>query len=133
MGELDQKPFLDVAKRKYPDKIADDKALELCSLWESYLRDPHWHPFKVVAVEGGEDHKEIIDEEDTRLKFLKNDLDNKAYMAMAAALLEVNKYNPSSRYAVSELWNYNEGREATLKEGVSYVLKQRGAQKEEKL
>lgn len=32
-----------------------EKAMELCSVWEDHLRDPSWHPYKVVMV--GEKHE----------------------------------------------------------------------------
>lgn len=58
MGELDSKPFHIASKRKYPDEEeAAQKAMELCSLWDGHLRDPSWHPFKIIAVEGSDDHK----------------------------------------------------------------------------
>lgn len=52
MGELDSHPFHEAMKRKYSDTQADEKATELCSLWEEYLRDPEWHPIKVVNING---------------------------------------------------------------------------------
>lgn len=52
MGELDSKPFHEAVKRKYDEEEAGYKALELCSVWDEYLRDPNWHPFKVITVEG---------------------------------------------------------------------------------
>lgn len=52
MGELDSKPFFEAMKKKYNEEEAEDKASELCSLWEEYLKDPDWHPFKVTEVEG---------------------------------------------------------------------------------
>ncbi|KAG5566921.1 hypothetical protein RHGRI_002468 [Rhododendron griersonianum] len=80
MGELDSKPFQTATKRfvdeaaqekptanratdgqvttkrkYYEGETTDDRAVELCSLWENYLRDPSWHPFKVICMEG--DHK----------------------------------------------------------------------------
>lgn len=55
MGELDSSVFQEACKRKYPEDIAEDKAAEICSLWDEYLRDPTWHPFKVVPVHG--EHK----------------------------------------------------------------------------
>lgn len=54
MGELDNKPFHVAMKRKYNEAEADEKATELCSLWEEYLRDPGWHPIKVVSINGKE-------------------------------------------------------------------------------
>ena len=40
MGELENKPFYDAMKQMYNETEAEDKASELCSLWEEYLRDP---------------------------------------------------------------------------------------------
>lgn len=51
MGELDNKPFLIALKRKYNEEEAEERASELCSLWEEYLKDPDWHPFKVIKGE----------------------------------------------------------------------------------
>lgn len=52
MGALDEKPFQQVAKEKYPAEEADEKAAELCSLWEGHLGDSAWHPIKVVVKDG---------------------------------------------------------------------------------
>lgn len=52
MGELDSRPFLEALKQKYNEEMAEEKASELCSLWEEYLRDPEWQPFKFVEVDG---------------------------------------------------------------------------------
>ncbi|CAK9135624.1 unnamed protein product [Ilex paraguariensis] len=122
MGELDSKPFHEAMKRKYNDTEADERASELCSLWEEYLRDPDWHPFKVINVDGK--HQGVIDSEDEKLKGVKKEFGDEVYKAVTTALTEVNEYNPSGRYIISELWNYAEGRKATLKEGVVCILKQ---------
>ena len=55
MGELDSSVFQEACRRKYSEDMAEDKAAEFCSLWDEYLRDPEWHPFKVVQVNG--EHK----------------------------------------------------------------------------
>lgn len=52
MGELDTRPFREAMKRKYNEAEADERASELCSLWEEYLRDPEWHPLKVTNING---------------------------------------------------------------------------------
>ncbi|KAF3444197.1 hypothetical protein FNV43_RR13887 [Rhamnella rubrinervis] len=122
MGELDSKPFYEAMKRKYDEEEAGVMAMEKCSIWEEYLRDPDWHPFKITIVEG--EHKEFINDEDEKLKGLKEEMGDEVYKAVTTALKEINEYNPSGRYMVSELWNFGEGRKATLKEGVTFVLKQ---------
>ena len=61
--------------------------------------------------------QEIIDEEDERLKGLQNEYGDEVYMAVTDVLEEMNEYNSSGRYIVSELWNFKEGRKATLRGG----------------
>ncbi|CAN6710249.1 unnamed protein product [Malus baccata var. baccata] len=122
MGELDSKPFQEALKRKYNEEEAEEKAMELCSLWVEYLKDPEWHPFKVTTVDGK--HKEVISVEDEKLKDLKKELGEEVCNAVISALTEINEYNPSGRYITSELWNYKEGRRASLKEGVAFILNQ---------
>ncbi|KVI06947.1 putative domain XH [Cynara cardunculus var. scolymus] len=131
MGELENKPFIDVMKRKYNGPEAEDRASELCSLWEEYLRDPNWHPFRVITVNGTS--QGVIDENDEKLNSLRRDLGEDVYKAVATALTEINDYNPSGRYITTELWNFNEGRKATLKEGVSYLLKMWDVQKRKRV
>ncbi|RVX07812.1 Factor of DNA methylation 1 [Vitis vinifera] len=99
MGELDEKPFLNTYN----------------------LKKPEWHPFKIVEVEG--ETLEIINEEDEKLQKLKQEWGDEIYMAVTKSLKEINEYNPSGRYTVFELWNFKEGRKATLKEVIQYILK----------
>ncbi|KZV26118.1 myosin-2 heavy chain-like [Dorcoceras hygrometricum] len=127
MGELDSKPFHEAMKRKYSDSEADERATELCSLWEEYLRDPQWHPLKVVEINGKPES--VINEEDEKLVELKEKYGIEVYNAVTSALFEINEYNPSGRYIISELWNYEEGRKASLQEGVALLLKQWGFHK----
>ncbi|OMO59003.1 hypothetical protein CCACVL1_25167 [Corchorus capsularis] len=126
MGELDSKPFLEVMKRRYNEDQAEERASELCSLWEEYLKDPDWHPFKRIKLEGeGEEEKyqEVIDEEDEKLRDLRNEMGPQVYESVTSSIKEINEYNPSGRYIISELWNYDKGRKATLTEGVQALLK----------
>ncbi|KAF3645018.1 putative telomere repeat-binding protein 4-like [Capsicum annuum] len=120
MGELDNRPFLEAMKRRYNDTEAEQKAPELCSLWEEYLRDPEWHPFKVVAINGK--HQSVIDDEDEKLKDLKKTYGEGVYKAVTTSLTEINVYNPSGGYVISELWNYKAGEKATLQDGVTVLL-----------
>lgn len=122
MGELDEKPFISTMKKKHTDN-AEEETIQLCSQWEDYLRDPSWHPFKIIMDKEGKS-TEIINDEDEKLKGLKNEFGDEVYNAVIKAVKEMNEYNPSGRYPVPELWNFKEGRKATLKEGVSHLLKQ---------
>ncbi|KAK2424965.1 protein INVOLVED IN DE NOVO [Trifolium repens] len=134
MGKLAIKPFEKAAKKKFFDEVNAEtkrkisnkalkaKAEELCSQWEEYLRDPNWHPFRIITDKGND--KEILDEEDEKLRSLKDEFGDEVYDAVVIALKELNEYNPSGRYSIPELWNYKEGRKASLKECVSYLLKQ---------
>ncbi|KAL8233565.1 hypothetical protein R6Q59_019665 [Mikania micrantha] len=131
MGELENKPFIDAMKRKYNESEAEDRALELCSLWEEYLRDPNWHPFKVIDVDGKS--QRVIDENDEKLKGVKRVYGKDVYNAVATALTEINDYNPSGAYITTELWNFTEGRRSTLKEGVLSLLKMWDSQKHRRI
>lgn len=54
MGELDNQPFREDCKKKYPKVDVDIKFAELASKWEERLADPNWYPCKVVIVDGKE-------------------------------------------------------------------------------
>lgn len=122
MGELDDKPFKAACALRFSAAEADVKSLELCSLWEDYLKNPEWHPYKIIH--DGDITKEIIDEDDVKLKELRSEWGEEVYNAVVTALKEINEYNPSGRYVIKELWNFREGRKATLKDVVQYILKQ---------
>ncbi|XP_065872260.1 factor of DNA methylation 1-like isoform X2 [Euphorbia lathyris] len=64
MGELDPKAFVESCKRKFSDEDWGERAVELCSTWEEYFKDPNWHPLKMQTVEG--QLHEIIDDEDEK-------------------------------------------------------------------
>ncbi|KAK9988501.1 hypothetical protein SO802_028740 [Lithocarpus litseifolius] len=85
------------------------------------LKDPGWHPFKIVHING--DTQEIVNEEDEKLRNLKEELGDQVYAAVVTGLKEMNEYNPSGRYVIPELWNLKEERKATLKEVISYMMK----------
>ncbi|KAI3737789.1 hypothetical protein L2E82_27801 [Cichorium intybus] len=113
MGKLDEKPFIVSAKRRC---LSQEDAIKFASLWEDHLRDPNWHPFKVITI--GEDCKEVVNEEDEKIASLKAECDEDVYNAVVTALKELNEYNPSGRYPLAELWNKKDNRKASLKEGV---------------
>lgn len=56
------------------------------------------------------------------MKELKGRWGEEVYKVVADALLELNDYNPSGRFVVSELWNYKEGRKASLKEAIEFLI-----------
>lgn len=67
--------------------------------------------------------QEVIDANDEKLRSLRDEWGDEVHMAVRKALTEINEFNPSGRYMVSELWNYAEDRKATLQEGVAFLLK----------
>ncbi|XP_034699030.1 factor of DNA methylation 1-like [Vitis riparia] len=121
MGEIEEKPFVNTYKQRFSLEEANVQAYTLVSLWQENLKKPEWHPFKIVEVEGKT--LEIINEEDEKLQKLKQEWGDEIYMAVTTSLKEINEYNPSGRYPVIELWNFKEGRKATLKEVIQYILK----------
>ncbi|XP_065873917.1 factor of DNA methylation 1-like [Euphorbia lathyris] len=123
MGEVDQKPFLDTCKQKFSLEEAQVQASTLCSLWQENLKDQDWCPFKIITDFNGKT-VEILDEEDEKLRNLKQEWGEGIYTAVTTALKELNEYNPSGLYIVPELWNFKEGRKATLKEVIAYIVKQ---------
>lgn len=147
MGEIDQKSFQNTCKQRYSSEEADVKALELCSLWQEKVKDPNWHPFRMITIHEKLEvcplhlchfiiscpsryivtllqMQEIINEDDEELSKLKEEWGEEICAAVTKALEEVNEYNPSGRYVIPELWNFKEGRKATLKEVVSFIFKQ---------
>ncbi|CAK8569281.1 unnamed protein product [Lathyrus sativus] len=88
--------------KKTTRDIISVKATKWCSKWEECLKDPSSHPFKVVTGEEG-NSKEILDEEDEKLKSLKDEFGNELHDAVATVLKELNEYNPSGRYPRPEL------------------------------
>ncbi|CAN1339277.1 Factor of DNA methylation 1 [Linum perenne] len=118
MGELDEKAFLNGCKQRFPKGEYEFEASRLCSLWQEHLRDPGWHPYKVIMVDG------VVDENDEKLKALQKEYGVEIYNAVKTAFEELNEYNPSGRYTIPELWNFKEGRKATLKEVIIYINNQ---------
>ncbi|KAI3514139.1 hypothetical protein L1887_12458 [Cichorium endivia] len=118
MGELDEKPFIVSAKRRC---LSEEDAIRIACLWADHLRDPSWHPFKVITI-GGE-CKEVLNEEDEKIASLKAEWDDDVYNAVVTALKELNEYNPSGRHPLAELWNKKDNKKASLKEGVEFLLK----------
>ncbi|XP_010429908.1 PREDICTED: factor of DNA methylation 5-like [Camelina sativa] len=123
MGQLDKKPFIQVCKQRFTGE--ENIELEhdmLCWKWQRTVTDPSWYPFKRVS--SGEKMKEVVDEEDDKLKTLREEWGEDVKNAVKTALEELNEFNPSGRYTVPLLWNFEQGRKATLKEGIAQMTKE---------
>lgn len=57
MGEIDVKVFQQTCKGRFPPDEAEIKAVELCTLWQDNMKNPEWHPFKIVSVQGNSQHQ----------------------------------------------------------------------------
>ena len=68
--------------------------------------------------------QEILDDDDAKLKYLWIEYCDDVCNAVKTALMEINEYNPSGRYVVSELWNFSKGRKATMGEVLKYLHRQ---------
>ncbi|OMO90895.1 hypothetical protein COLO4_18777 [Corchorus olitorius] len=125
MGEIDSKAFQIAYKKKYPGNEEMVEAVMHCTKWQQNIQDSGWHPFKVVEKNGKPEG--VLDEDDEKLKELKEELGGEVYDIVVTALKELNEYNPSGRYPVRELWNFRKdcNRRATLKEAITYVAAKR--------
>ncbi|CAI8601396.1 unnamed protein product [Vicia faba] len=120
MGDLDQKVFVNACKKRFSEEEAGIKGVELCSMWQENVKNTAWHPFK--NVQKNDTFVAVVDEEDEKLRNLKQEWGDEVYSAVETALKEVNEYNPSGGYTVWELWNFKEKRKATLKEVITYIV-----------
>uniref|UniRef100_A0ACD5VFS4 Uncharacterized protein n=2 Tax=Avena sativa TaxID=4498 RepID=A0ACD5VFS4_AVESA len=123
MGELDERPFQNACRIKYGNDDYETRAAELVSAWQEEIKKPAWHPYKILQVEGGTD-KEVVNDDDPKLRELWIEYGDDVCNAVKTALSEVNDYNPSGRYVVSELWNFHKKRKATMKEVFRYIFLQ---------
>ncbi|NP_001146275.1 protein INVOLVED IN DE NOVO 2 isoform X1 [Zea mays] len=120
MGELDLKAFSKACQKERTEN-AEVTAAFLCSKWEAEIKNPDWHPFRVVTIDGKE---MAIIEDDAKLRALKEEHGEEIYAMVTKALLETNEYKSKGSYPVGELWNFKENRKVTLKEAVQFVLRQ---------
>ncbi|KAG8049043.1 hypothetical protein GUJ93_ZPchr0009g1632 [Zizania palustris] len=122
MGQLNEKEFHAACLAKLPPEEAGSASYELYSSWQQRLSDLSWNPFKTVTVDGN--CEEIVNVDDDKLQELKRAWGEGPHDAVINALMEMKEYNVlSDRSIAYELWNYKEGRKATLSECVEYVFK----------
>lgn len=67
--------------------------------------------------------QKILDEDDEALKMLESEWADEIYNSITTTLKEQDKYNPSGRYPVLELWNFKENRKAALKEVIHFIFR----------
>ncbi|TVU51334.1 hypothetical protein EJB05_02753, partial [Eragrostis curvula] len=120
MGQLDEEVFLSACKWKGATSDAEREASLLCSKWQNEIGKPDWNPFRITVIDG-KAKEDIVDDE--KLVALKEEWGVDAYNAVVRALHEMNKYNPSTRHPVPELWNFKEDRKASVSEVVGHVMK----------
>ncbi|CAG7893938.1 unnamed protein product [Brassica rapa] len=122
MGEVDEKPFLKVCEQRFNGENVGLQHAMLCSEWQKNINDSAWYPFKLVVT--GEKMKEVVDDEDEKLKKMSEEWGEDVKNAVTTALEELNDFNPSGRYSVPALWNFEHGRKATLSEGIVHMTQQ---------
>ncbi|CAH2067952.1 unnamed protein product [Thlaspi arvense] len=121
MGEVDDKPLMKACEQRFSGENVVLEHAKLCSEVQNALKDPAWHPFKRVVI--GEE--EVIDEEDEKLKNLSHEWGEDVKNAVKTALEELHEFNGRGRYAISVMWNVEQGREArVLPEGIVALMAQ---------
>ncbi|CAO2189257.1 unnamed protein product [Urochloa humidicola] len=123
MGKLDDKAFKLACRKRLPEEDADVRCALLCSKWEEKIRNPNWHPFRVVMINGEE--RRVIKEDDETLQNMREELGEEECGLVTKALLEIQDYNPSGCYPVPELWNYKHNQRATLQEAIEQLSRKR--------
>ncbi|KAG2313672.1 hypothetical protein Bca4012_028198 [Brassica carinata] len=122
MGEVDEKLFLKVCRQRFNGENVELQHAMLCLKWQKALHDSAWYPFKRVEI--GEKMKEVVDDEDEKLKKLSEEWGEDVKNAVKTALEEMNEFNPCGRFTVHVLWNFEHGGKATLKEGIAHMAQQ---------
>ncbi|TVU47570.1 hypothetical protein EJB05_07176, partial [Eragrostis curvula] len=120
MSEIDKKAFITACRSK-PDPITDEEeATILLSQLEADIANPNWHPFRMIQAEG--DFTQVINENDPTLRNIQEAQGKTIYSMVTTALCQIDEFNRSGGYPIPVLWNYREGREATLDEAVDFIM-----------
>ncbi|KAJ1265745.1 hypothetical protein BS78_08G099100 [Paspalum vaginatum] len=123
MGKLNEKAFTAACLAKLPPEEVGDASYQLYSSWQQQLGDLSWYPFKTVTFGGNQ--RELLNTNDEKLQELERAWGSGARDAVVEALLEMKECGRlSDRSITYELWNYKEGRRATMREWVKYMSDQ---------
>ncbi|CAO2825507.1 unnamed protein product [Amaranthus hypochondriacus] len=122
IGEIDTLSFRDVCSKRFCSSSWEEKSNELYHLWQEKVNDPSWNPFQKVVKNGVP--REVVNENDENLAALRDEWGEESHKAVVNALLELKMYNPSTRSCIPELWNFEEGRRAYLKEALECMIHQ---------
>ncbi|KAF3524497.1 hypothetical protein F2Q69_00051910 [Brassica cretica] len=99
IGQVDDKSFVKSFEKIFSDKVIQlEQAAVLVSKWQEEVYNAAWYPFKFVGT--GDGMKEIVDDEDEKLKNLSEEFGEDVKNSVKIALKELNEFNPSGRYAV---------------------------------
>ncbi|CAM0914088.1 unnamed protein product [Alopecurus aequalis] len=120
MGKLNVKPFWDACAMKLPPSQSAARASELYTEWQELISNPEWKPFKTVTVDGN--RQDVIDDDDEKLQGLKMAWGESPYNSVIRALVERKEHNCDG--TTVDIWNYKEGRKATIGEFSEHILDQ---------
>lgn len=152
-GELDPEDFISELREKIPPGDILIKGVELCTLWQEKIKDPHWYPFQIIEDDKGMpqvDLNEIfhqsalsnmttfssklvsifqrfVKKDDVLLQALKEEWGRGIHDAVVDALTDLQEHNPSGCYMVPELWNFRAKRKAAPTEVIRHIFKLRAA------
>ncbi|KAK3160339.1 hypothetical protein QOZ80_1BG0058240 [Eleusine coracana subsp. coracana] len=80
MGEINYLSLRKACLRKYRKDEAEVNGSILASFWSQELRKPSWHPFKIVEIGGR--LKEVINDDDAKLKLMRDEFGDDACNAV---------------------------------------------------
>ncbi|GJN13567.1 hypothetical protein PR202_gb00285 [Eleusine coracana subsp. coracana] len=133
MGKLDEEVLLRACELKGAKGDLELEATLVCTKWQNEISKTNWHPFRITIIDGEAKvifqfcclivllYPHVVDIE--KLIALKEEWRIEAYNAVIRAVLEMNKYNPSARRPVPQMWNFRDDREASVSEAIGLVMK----------
>ncbi|CDY39945.1 BnaC06g40230D [Brassica napus] len=93
IGQVDDKSFVKSFEKIFSDKVIQlEQAAVLVSKWQEEVYNAAWYPFKFVGT--GDGMKEIVDDEDEKLKNLSEEFGEDVKNSVKIALKELNEFNP---------------------------------------